>query len=90
MPAVHGAPSPVMRTAWKMASHSRSTAAPPPGNTRSAQAGMGMEAMHQGKPLAICRRLKSFRAWLRDRWLRTIRSPSTPLRFSGSVAEMAR
>ena len=51
-------PSPVMRTALKMASQSCSMACSSgtPGNTCFAQEGMGMEAMHQGKPLLICRR----------------------------------
>ena len=51
-------PSPVIRTALKIASHRLSMACSSlrSGNTRFAQEGMGMEAIHQGKPLLICRR----------------------------------
>ena len=85
-------PSPEMRTARKMASHSFSIAASSgrSGNTFFAQLGMGMEAMHQGNPPHICRRSKSFSAAPLACWARTMRPWSTPLRFSGSLAEMAR
>ena len=47
-----------MRTALKIASHRLSMACSSlrSGNTRFAQEGMGIEAIHQGKPLLICRR----------------------------------
>ena len=81
-----------MRTALKMASHSFSMASSSltPGNTVLAQLGMGMEAMHQGKPLHICKRSKSRKALPLACWARTRRLGSTPLKFSGSEAEMAR
>ena len=49
-----------------------------------------MEAMHQGKPPHIWRRSKSLRALPLARWARMMRWESTPFRFSGSEAEMAR
>ena len=51
-------PSPVTRTAVKMASHSRDTASSPeqPGKAFFAQEGIGTLPTHQGKPLDICRR----------------------------------
>ena len=75
-----------------MASQRASTASASPlsGKTRTAQEGMGIEAMHQGKPPHIWRRSKSLRAFPLERWARMMRSGETPLRFSGSVAEMAR
>ena len=60
------------------------------GKTTLAQDGMGMDAMHQGKPPHIWSRSKSFKALLLACWARTMRSGATPLKFSGSEAEMAR
>ena len=75
-----------------MASHSFWTASSSPacGKTFFAHDGMGMDAMHHGKPLLICRRSNSRRAFPLACWARVTRPGSTPLRFSGSLAEMAR
>ena len=85
-------PSPVIRIAWKMASHSFSIASSPgqSGNTFDAQEGIGMEATHQGTALLICKFRYSCRAAPALRCARTSLSGSTPSRFSGFVAEIFR